>query len=242
MAITVKRLMPDATFSESTTEYRLTEVYIIEGDPGDDAEYPAIAKDAAGLPVYLDVHPEFAGTYVVSRDISNYGPTSCKATVVYSDNWWSTLVTDGASVLSLDMMGKTVRRYVGIDGVTGIGQIRGDEGALPEGAEVYVPNLRISYEHRQSTVDINIYLLTGYLNNAIYKGFAARTLLFLGASARKERGAWVVTYQFLYDPFEHRAYWQVFAGEIVGGGYETTPGALQSTAIYNEGNFSLFPI
>jgi len=43
--------------------------------------------------------------------------------------------------------------------------------------------------------------LTGKLNNAIFDGFAADTILFLGASG-SERGKdeWKITYQFAFSP------------------------------------------
>jgi hypothetical protein len=244
MAITVTRLMvPGKTsFQATATEYRATEIYLIEGDPGDDAEDPSTAKDAAGLPAYLSVHPLISGIYVVQREVENHGPNSCLATITYSDNWRNTLTTDGASQLSVDMMGQTAKRYVGIDGTTAIGQVD-PNSAQPEGVDVYIPHLRLTYEQKQSTLDSNIYSLTGYVNNATYKGFAARTLLFLGATARKEQGgSWRVTYQFLYDPGEHKAYWQVFTGEISGGDFVGTPSTVYNTEIYNEADFSVLPI
>ena len=196
-------------FSGLREEIRITDRYYIQGTlASDNAQNPVLARAFAGVPQYGDVHPDYALAKVVERNIVNFGPMSSQATITYSDNVTYNMELDGAAVTTYDMSGRTETQPWGLDEIDTVNHIYAAIGSDNEGAQVFRPALSITFEHLESNVDTVIYDLTGRVNAAAYKGFAARTLLFVGAVARSEGGSWRVTYSFLYSSIAHVAIWR----------------------------------
>jgi hypothetical protein len=73
-----------------------------------------------------------------------------------------------------------------------------------EGVDIVVPQMAYEETHQIAAYDVEAWLvgvifgLTGKVNDAPFKGFAAGELLFLGAQGRKRKseGFWTVTFRF----------------------------------------------
>lgn len=245
MAVTVSRKWGpgETTYDETWTERRISENWLVEGTvEADDCENPSVAQGLAGVPQYLDAHPDIAACFVIERKAVALTPNphgSTVVTVTYSDNPSKTLTVDGAATTTYDMMGKTERQPWDIVTTASI-------GADNEGAEVYRPSLSLTYEHLESSVSANIYALTGTTNNALWKGFAAGNILFLGARARSQGSNFLTTYHFLYSPIAHVVLWRPYteSTQVVGGVDKVIRvyGAEQQSIVYAQSNFALLPI
>lgn len=215
------------------TERTITEIYLVRGF---NCHNPAVAQGKPGLPVYGAAHTDIAACKVTRREVVSFAPDACIATINYSDNPDYTMAVDGAAVTTYDMMGRTERQYWDILTNAAI-------GADNEGYEVYRPYMEITYDHLESSINVGtIMSLTGRTNNGSYKGYAAGTLLFLGARARSEGSNWKVTYHFLVDSDIHRASWRPYTESESGGEVVRTYGAEVFATVYPSGTFSLLPI
>jgi len=83
----------------------------------------------------------------------------------------------------------------------------GVAGDAVEGVDITIPAFKYSETHciddaNVDTAYINtLYTLTGRVNDAIFKGFAAGEVLFLGAQGSKRGfGDWEITYNFIMEP------------------------------------------
>ncbi len=241
------RLPAGSKFSATRAEITLTERHLIKGDTTDDnAQYPFVAQGVAGVPQWNDPHPEYAPAKVIDRKFINFSPVSCIGTFVYSDNANANLVLDGNSVTTYDMSGRTEIQPWDLNTISTTENVHAAIGANNEGAQVYRPSLSITHETLQSSVDVDIYGLTGKINDAMFKGFAMQTLLFVGAVARSEGSAWRVTYTFLYSPISHLVLWRNYRDDIVKEeGKDVTKrvysGVVHDARVYETGPFNLLP-
>ena len=76
-----------------------------------------------------------------------------------------------------------------------------------EGTDVTVPVYSFSETHRipgalvTGAYKLTLFMLTGRTNQAVFKGFAAGEVLFLGASgAKRGKDAWEITFRFAASP------------------------------------------
>jgi len=241
MAVTVKRMMKDSqtSLTESRDSIDITEIYVINGDASDNMEYPAYAKDAVGLPDILDAHGEIASCKVIGRDINNFSPTGCIATIKYSNRASAIIIPDSSIVLTLDMLGKTERQIWDISDETKA------IGAVGEGVEVYRPHLTITYDCRLSVLPAAVYNLTGTINKFVYKGYPSNSLLYMGCRARKQGSSnYDCSFQFLYDPALHVVAWKTRSTEInpVSGEEEPKLSITFYADVYPEEDFTALPL
>ena len=94
--------------------------------------------------------------------------------------------------------GKTAPDFKGAIGVT---------GDSVEGVDITVPVYQFAETHFlpdaavTPAYKLTLFALTGRVNQAIWKGFAAGEVLFLGASgSRRGLGPWEITYRFAASP------------------------------------------
>ena len=247
-AATIKMMSGRSVFKATKTEYLITDYWIITGvNEDENIQTPAVAHSvsaAAGVPQYRDRHPNNFACRVYNRTFMNIGPLSCEVVVEYSDDPKKWQLADDTSVVTYDLMGRTERQMWDItDPTIGI-------GANSEGAEVYRPHMSITFEHTEGTPSNLIYTMTGTINDHTYKGFAANTLLFLGARVRESGSVWTVTYQFLFDPGLHKVAWRNYRDEKDADPASPHFGRMVRTyfaptylaVVYEEADFWLLPI
>ncbi len=232
---TVTRQLKTTKYVGTGQELVCTDVYLVEGcDCGN--PFIAQSKTGDGLPYYRDFHPDILTARVIRREAVYHSPNSSMVTCTYSNDPSKYLETDGAAVRTYDLMGRTERQPWDIVTEEAI-------GANFEGAEVYRPALQVTYEHRESTIDPNTwYSLTGKTNDDTWKGFAQGTMLFLGARARSDGGAWNVTYMYLYHPNFHLVTWRKYTDLPVGDEIVRTYEPEQESIVYEQGDFDDLPI
>ncbi|MCY3019526.1 MAG: hypothetical protein NTW87_10930 [Planctomycetota bacterium] len=98
----------------------------------------------------------------------------------------------------------TVGRY-GPSASAQLGGAIGYDGENVAGCDITVPVYNWQETHYLSDAQLNqwlYYALTGSVNNAPFKGFAAGEVLFLGASGQKrgQDGKWEVTFKYAASP------------------------------------------
>ena len=168
-------------------------------------------------------------------DIEPVGPGHWLATVTFAPNQVSAeeppLVDIGDSVFTFSTGGGTQRITQGanINNYAPSGETAPDfKGAINvgpngvEGIDTIVPDFQFSETHIADATAIDTaYKLavagaTGKFNNATWKGFAAKTVQFLGASGTRRGAAdadsWEITYSFRFAPNLSG----VAAGDITG--------------------------
>lgn len=122
----------------------------------------------------------------------------------------------GDSSFSFDVSGGTQRRTQSIETVNRYalpgrdprnfqGAIGVSQDGTVEGVEIIVPEFTYSVEHTFETLSPGyvgtLFELTGRVNDAPFKHFAAGEALFLGASGRRtSEESWRVTFTFLGSP------------------------------------------
>jgi len=214
---------------------------------------PVAARLDGVLPAAYSAHPQVAACKLIDIHLALWdkdaargvGLVNTRATLTWSDEQLKAQEVDGTAIVTIDMMGRTVRQYWDLDDPT-----RGI-GANHEGADRYTPHEEIIYEHLESSVtETVIRQLTGRTNAAIYKGYPAGVLLFMGARARSEgAGKWRVTYHFLVAmdaEYGHLALWRPYV-EKPGTGNEAGQvtreyKAQEDARIMEAGDFTLLPI
>ena len=130
------------------------------------------------------------------RILANYGPTERQPTVAPGRAFDTT-----GSTVNIKQALQEVSRYpVGAPDMKGA---IGFDGENVQGVDIIEPSFRYSQtEYRNnSTVDDaymkNISDLTGTVNNATFRGWAAGEVLFVGATAnRRPDTIWEITYNF----------------------------------------------
>lgn len=193
-----------------TVDKGATLLYIVEGT---DDLGSAVDKVKATSPA------EFEGLYRNDISVSpmfvdtvNETKIKWRVTVQYSPRDISAKET-GDSTFQFDTTGGTQHVDVGIKTVSTLGdfepEMRGinDDGKSVAGVDITSPQYRWSETHyiARSKITlaytVKLFWMTGRVNNASFKGFAAGEVLFLGANgAKRGNGDWEITFSFAGSP------------------------------------------
>lgn len=210
MPVTVSESWGSRKRSISADSADVTLAYLVEGTDNDSTGYDAVVStsptsyvfDASGRTLYRQ-------TITLERVGENEWKASVKYGIKKGQNpAESTYDFDtGGGTTHLGNSIATVNSYAASGTAPDFGNLIGVTKDSVEGVDVTIPQYRFSETHSfdTSTIDaaykLTLFALTGCVNNATFKGFAAGECLFLGASGSQQgEGDWSITYSFASQP------------------------------------------
>jgi hypothetical protein len=265
MAVTIEELWISRNVSTGGSP-QLEMAYLVSGT---DDPIVAIEQDPTD-PVTVDGISYFLKTKKVSRIAEDKHELRCvyepaTSTPVENDSAYS-FDTGGGNTHIMNSL-ETVGRYP--SGAADQHNMIGVTGDSVDGVDIQIPTFTFSETHWKGLAFVDaaykavVAGLTGQVNNASFKGFAAGEVLFLGASGqRRGEHLWEITYRFsaqknktgqTIGPITNIAKkgWEYLWVRYVEGGKEGS-GALACTVkkpisvyverVYESGDFSTLDI
>lgn len=167
------------------------------------ASYEGAERDTVLLePVFIDMNNENACIWDVRVTYTRKTTPEVDGSTINFDTTGGTQhITFSKYTRSqtADPMGPGV-----IDNKNAIGVTSSGGTLTVEGVDITVPVYSWTETHKRTDANLNqsaIYNLTGKVNNATFKGFAAGEVLFLGASGQRNKdNDWEITYKFAASP------------------------------------------
>lgn len=210
MTVTVSESWGSRKRSISSDSCDLTLTYLIEGTDNDTTAYDALVStspstytfDAAGRALNRQ-------TVAVERVGENEWKGSVKFGIKKGENPAESSYDfdTGGGTTHVTNSIATVNSYAASGTAPNFGNLIGVTKDSVEGVDVTIPQYRFSETHNFNVSSITaaykltLFGLTGCVNNATFKGFAAGECLFLGASgSQKGEEDWAITYNFAAQP------------------------------------------
>ncbi len=185
-------IVPSKDIREESNRDQITRIYNVDtGDP-----------DAAIVqgPVEGALYPGTSYTRVSTKHVKPIAGNMCELRVVYERHPELPMSPGDAGLAFFDSTAQTEHIVFDRNGVL----ISSDEG-LPEGVDVYRPQFVHSETWWFTTVTNayveTLYTYTATINKYPWKLWPARSMIFLGATGRREGiEKWRVDYRFMYRP------------------------------------------
>ena len=211
---------------------------------------PEALQDPA-IPSLGDVHPEIAGIYLVSKEVTAASKGIYRIDLVYADDpGYPGSLNDGKRA-SATLTSKPARTgYLGVrftaDYVSVADQNNDPQTTTTENftAQVEKPRAEFEFSYTSATfpkTDIDTYL--GTINLNAWNGYAAETVLCTAWNVQQRGDDWDVSVSFSYDPdgWDFTAVAAVPPSQIISSttpGFSTTTGEI-SFQVYEPRNFDL---